>query len=86
VVFAVNVNNMRATALLINLQDNPGLDNQGWPPIGTVIQGLDIADQIYSGYEFQPQEDLIYSTGNNYLRSNFPNLDYVTKATLVRQS
>jgi len=84
VVFATTQENDRSTALFINLVDRPELDSQGNPPIGQVVQGLDVAAAVYSGYDDQPLEDMIYSEGNQYLKENFPNLDYITTATFVR--
>ncbi len=38
------------TQLFINLADNPQLDTMGFTPIGHVVEGMDIVDQIYTGY------------------------------------
>ena len=38
----------RTTQLFINLRDNTGLDEQGFSPIGEVIEGMRVADALYS--------------------------------------
>jgi len=83
VTFATTTENDRRTQILINLQDNAALDNEGNPPIGTVISGMDVAAAVYSDYDDEPQESLIFSQGNAYLRQSFVNLDYVIQTTVV---
>ena len=38
--------NSRSTQLYINFGDNAGLDPQGFAPIGTVLEGMDVVDKI----------------------------------------
>jgi cyclophilin family peptidyl-prolyl cis-trans isomerase len=40
----------RTTQLFINLADNSRLDREGFAPIGRVIEGMEIVDQLYAGY------------------------------------
>ena len=53
-----------------------------------VAGGLAIAQKLYAGYgegapDGQgPDQDLITSQGNTYLKANFPLLDYIQSATL----
>ena len=75
--------NSRSTQVFINFKDNTFLDDQGFAPFGEVIDGMQNVDAIYSGYGERPDQGAIQSSGNEYLKSSFPNLDYVKKATIV---
>ncbi len=90
VTFAMAGPNSRTTQLFINLVDNTLLDIDGFAPIGTVIEGMDIVDQIHSGYgELAdrggdgPISQNIAARGNAYLEESFPEMDYIVTATLV---
>jgi len=78
--------NCRSTQIFINLGDNAGLDAQGFAPIGTVVEGMSVVDRLYSGYGDPPgdQQDNISSAGNAYLAKNFPKLDFIRTATVVK--
>ncbi|MGI9627092.1 MAG: peptidylprolyl isomerase [Longimicrobiales bacterium] len=80
--------NSRTTQLFINLVDNAHLDESGFAPFGRVVEGMDVVDQLYAGYgdgppsgngPYQPQ---IRALGNEYLEEEFPELDYVVRATV----
>ncbi|MFC1527047.1 peptidylprolyl isomerase [Candidatus Latescibacterota bacterium] len=76
--------NSRSTQLFINLKDNLGLDRQGFAPFGTVVEGLDVVDAINPEYaNMQVDQQQIGTRGNEYLNKNFPNLDYIVRATVV---
>ena len=81
--------NTRTTQLFINYGDNSRLDRQGFAPIGQVIEGMDVVDQLYSGYgEGAPQgqgpnQARIQQEGNVYLMREFPKLDYIKRATII---
>lgn len=74
----------RTTQLFINLKDNPRLDDMGFPPFGKIIQGMDVVDAVNKEYGEQPEQQMVQSQGNTYLRDTFPRLDYVKTATLVK--
>lgn len=81
--------NSRTTQLFINLVDNSRLDGYGFSPIGKVIVGMEVVDQLYSGYGegapsgMGPSQPLIQQGGNEYLTKNFPELDYIKKARVL---
>lgn len=82
------VPNSRTTQFFINYGDNLRLDSDGFSPIGQVIQGMDVVDQLYSGYGegppsgTGPNQGQLKMEGNSYLKSQFPNLDYIIKAKI----
>ena len=80
----------RTTQLFINLRDNPALDEQAFSPVGEVVEGMRIADALYSGYGEAAgggirggKQAPIFEGGNAYLRAKFPKLDYVRKASVA---
>jgi peptidyl-prolyl cis-trans isomerase A (cyclophilin A) len=86
VTFATAGPNTRTTQIFINLKNNGGLDRQGFSPFGKVISGMDIVQSIYAGYGQNPQQGRITQVGNVYLKSDFPELDYIKTATIVPAS
>ena len=84
VVFATAGPNTRTTQVFINLKANAFLDNQGFAPFGQISsEGMKIVESLYSGYGERPEQPMIRTQGNNYLKSKFPELDYIKKATIV---
>jgi peptidyl-prolyl cis-trans isomerase A (cyclophilin A) len=80
----------RSTQLFINLKDNTAdLDQQGFSPLGEVVEGMNVVTSLYSGYGDMPQQggagpdsEKIETQGNQYLKEHFPRLDYIKKATI----
>ena len=84
VTYAKGGPNSRTTQMFINFGNNARLDADGFPPIGRVVQGMEVVDQIYTGYGEQPNQGRIQMQGNAYLTQSFPNLDYIKKASVVQ--
>ena len=74
--------NSRSVQFFINFQDNFGLDGQGFSPFGRVGEGMEVVDSLYSGYGERPSQSRIQQQGNAYLKSDFPNLDYIKRAVV----
>jgi peptidyl-prolyl cis-trans isomerase A (cyclophilin A) len=75
--------NSRTHQLFINLKDNPGLDAEGFAPIGRVVEGMSVADSLYDEYGETPKYHLISTMGNKYLARMFPKLDFIRTARVV---
>jgi peptidyl-prolyl cis-trans isomerase A (cyclophilin A) len=81
----------RGSDLFINLADNPKLDTteslgvRGYPPLGEVIRGMEIVDQLYDiyGEDLMQETDRMYSDRNGFMQA-YPGLDFVKKAYLVK--
>ena len=88
ITFATAGPDTRTTQVFINFGDNAGLDDQGFAPFGQVISGMEVVDALYAEYgEGAPQGDgpdqgLVQSQGNAYLKKDFPKLDYIKTATI----
>lgn len=81
--FAFLHQNGRTHQLFVNLKDNPGLDRDGFVPIGRVVQGMAVVDSLYDEYGDDPKYQLVATQGNRYLARMFPKLDYIETATIV---
>ncbi|MCU1330721.1 MAG: peptidyl-prolyl cis-trans isomerase PpiA precursor [Bryobacterales bacterium] len=80
---ATNAPNSRSTHMFINYANNARLDAMGFAPIGKVVSGMDILDQIYSGDGEAPDQMRIKEDGNKYLKLIYPKLDYIKTARLA---
>jgi peptidyl-prolyl cis-trans isomerase A (cyclophilin A) len=83
IVFATAGPNTRTTQLFINYADNGRLDRMGFAPFGSVIEGMDVVDKIYSAYGESPRQDLITERGDAYVKANFPAIDKIKLARIV---
>jgi peptidyl-prolyl cis-trans isomerase A (cyclophilin A) len=89
VTFAKGGPNSRTTNVFINLKDSTSLDRDGFAPIGEVAEGMEVADQLHSGYGegapkgHGPGQKRIYDEGNPYLEKDFKDLDYIKSAKLA---
>ena len=88
ITFATSGPNSRTTQVFINFGDNARLDGMGFASFGQVSTGMNVVDQLYADYgEGAPQgrgpnQGRIQGEGNAYLTRDFPNLDFVRKATI----
>jgi peptidyl-prolyl cis-trans isomerase A (cyclophilin A) len=79
----------RTTQLFINYADNSRLDQMGFAPIGRVVEGMAVIDRLYAEYgEGAPQgkgpnQGRLQAEGNEYLKKDFPQLDCITRATII---
>ncbi|MDA0589770.1 MAG: peptidylprolyl isomerase [Planctomycetota bacterium] len=76
--------NSRSTQLFINYGNNASLDSQGFSPFAIVTDGMNVVDGINSEYGERPDQGMITRAGNQYLTQNFPRLDYILKASIVK--
>jgi hypothetical protein len=76
--------------VFINTVDNLLLDQQGFSPIGEVVEGMSVVDALYSDYGEArpvgrgPSQGQIALQGNAYLEREFPQLDYIRTARIVK--
>ncbi len=86
ITFATAGVNTRTTQVFINLADNSSsLDPQGFAPFGKVTKGMNVVDNLFSGYGGDPatMQAQIQSQGNTFLKAQYPKLDAVTTARVV---
>src|SRR3954466_8701141 len=84
VTFANRGPNSRSTQVFINFKDNSFLDTRNFTPFGQVTTGMEFVDKINSEYGENPDQGKIQGSGNAYLNKEFPRLDYIKKATIVK--
>ena len=88
ITFATAGPNSRTTQVFINFGDNDRLDGLGFAPFGQVSTGMNVVDQLYGEYGEGaprgrgPDQGRIQAEGNTYLTKEFPNMDFVRKATI----
>jgi len=78
----------RTTQIFVNKVDNTYLDRQ-FPPIGEVVEGMEVVDALHDGYGDAaptgtgPVQSRILYEGNEYLKKEFPELDYIKRVSFV---
>jgi len=92
VTFATAGPNTRTTQFFINFADNTRLDGMGFSPFARVQPAsMEIVDSLHGGYgEGAPRgkgpgQARIHADGNRYLKAEFPELDYIQKATVLEK-
>jgi peptidyl-prolyl cis-trans isomerase A (cyclophilin A) len=88
ITYATSGPDSRTTQVFINFADNAALDRQGFSPFGQVTSGMNVVDALFGGFGDGPprgrgpNQARVQSEGNEYLAREFPQLDYVKKATI----
>src|ERR1044072_3185644 len=90
ITFATAGPNTRTSQVFINFGDNSQLDKMGFAPFGRVVSGMNVVDAINAEYGEGaprgrgPDQSRIQNEGNAYLSKDFPQMDYIKKATIER--
>lgn len=93
IAYAFAAPNGRTTQVFINLADNHVThDAEPFVPFGQVVEGMDVADALYSGYGETSGSGIrsgkqgpLFDGGNAYLDRDFPLLDRILRATVVER-
>jgi peptidyl-prolyl cis-trans isomerase A (cyclophilin A) len=81
---AASTKNSRTTQFFINKLDrNNYLDASGFAPFGQVLEGMEVVDKLYTGYEEAPSQGTLAVQGEAYVKRYFPRLDKIIKATVI---
>ena len=73
------------------MADNSRLDKTGFSPFGKVVEGMEVFGKLYAEYGEGaprgkgPDQKKIREEGDAYLAREFPMLDRITKARIVRR-
>ena len=89
--FAMTGPGQRTTQIYIALGDlSARNDPDNFAPLGKVVEGMDIADKLYSGYGEAAgggmrggKQGRIFEEGNAHLDRDFPKLDKLIRATIL---
>jgi len=79
-----NTPNTRSTQVFVNFGDNSRLDASRFAPFAQVVQGMEVVDSLYKGYGEAPNQARIQAQGNAYLDAQFPRLDSIRHAEIIR--
>ncbi len=90
--FARGTPNTRTTQLFINMVNNPQNDTalragvRGFTPVAKVISGMEIIARFFDRYgrSTVPHQDSIYKYGNRFFEKNYPGLDKILSARIVK--
>jgi cyclophilin family peptidyl-prolyl cis-trans isomerase len=89
--FAMTGPNARTTQIYICKTDMSAQDKDGFAPLGTVVKGMDVVDQLYAAYGETAgggmrggKQDRIFAEGNLHLDRDFPKLDRLIRARVTR--
>ena len=82
----------RTTQIFINMKDNDQLNVlnsggiKGYPVVAKITNGMENVHRFYADYGPKPAKEQgeIYSKGNAYLKENYPKMDYITKAYILK--
>jgi homoserine O-acetyltransferase len=85
----------RSTQVYINLGDNSARNDieAGFAPFGQIVEGMEVVDKLYGGYGEHSgggmragHQDQIFEGGNAYLDREYPKLDKLIRATVVKSN
>jgi peptidyl-prolyl cis-trans isomerase A (cyclophilin A) len=77
--------NSRSTQFFINKKnENSYLDGAKFAPFGEVLEGMEVVDQIYSGYGEPPVQSQLAAQGAPFIERNYPRMDKIVKATILQ--
>tara|TARA_R110002073_G_scaffold331253_2_gene515922 strand:- start:5409 stop:6032 length:624 start_codon:yes stop_codon:yes gene_type:complete len=81
----------RTAQLYINLKDNHRLDKisgrgvTGFPVVAKVTSGMENILKFYDKYtKLGRRQDSIHRYGNKFLKKNYPEVDYIKKAYIIK--
>ena len=89
VTFATSGSDTRTTQLFVDYRDNAFLDARGFAPVGEVIDGMDVVDNLWRSYGDAPpsgrgpDQERMYKEGERYLAREFPRMDRVIRARVI---
>jgi len=88
--FAMTGPDARTTQIYICKTDMSSQDKDGFAPLGTVVEGMDVVDKLYAGYGESAgggmrggRQGRIFAEGNAHLDRDFPRLDRLIRAAIV---
>ena len=88
--FAAAGPNSRTTQVFINRIDNANLDRLGFAPFGQVTSGFEVLAKLSDAYGEGaprgqgPEQSKIRTEGERYLARDFPQLDRILRARILR--
>lgn len=78
--------NSRATQVWIGYEGAAGLGHSAWEtPFAQVVHGMENVEAIYSGYGDNVDQGELHTRGLEYVRKEFPKLDFIHKCYIVRR-
>jgi cyclophilin family peptidyl-prolyl cis-trans isomerase len=87
--FAMTGPDTRTTQIYICKTDMASQDKDGFAPLGTVVEGMDVVDKLYAEYGETAgggmrggKQGRIFAEGNTHLDRDFPKLDKLIRATV----
>lgn len=85
--------NTRSTQLFIAFEDLAFLGKEPWEtPFGAVVEGQQTLDSLYKDYGdippfgAGPDQQKLHNRGNSYIKTEFPNTDFILSCTEVMES
>jgi homoserine O-acetyltransferase len=89
--YAMTGPDARTTQIYINTSDQLQQDAQGFAPFGKVGEGMEVVDNLYSGYAERSGSGMragsqgkLFEEGNAFLDRAFPLLDKLIRARIIR--